>query len=60
MFKLLGVLVLAYAGWAAWRGELQARSGFRWALIRRTESPGYFWAVLACYVLLGIALSTVF
>ena len=60
LFKLLGVLVIAYTLYAAWRGEVFARSGVWGKTSLREQSPRYFWAVIAIYGLLGLALLTVF
>ena len=60
LFRLLGVLVIAYALYAAWRGEVFARSGAWGKTVLREQSPRYFWAVIAIYGLLGLALLTVF
>lgn len=60
MFKLLGVLVLGYVLFAAWRGEVFARTGLWGKTLRRADAPHYFWLVIACYGLLGLALLTVF
>lgn len=60
MFKLLGVIVLGYTVYGAMQGELHAKSGIRWRIVQKTESPGYFWAVFGCYLLLGLALIFVF
>lgn len=60
LFKLLGVLVIAYTAYGAWRGEVFAKSGPWGKTIVREDSPRYFWAVIAIYGLLGLALLTVF
>jgi hypothetical protein len=60
MFEALGILVLLYTGYAACTGEVHAKSGWRGRRILRSDSSGYFWAVIACYGLLGVALLTVF
>ncbi len=60
MFKPLGILVAAYVLYAAWRGEVFARSGIWGKMVAREESPRYFWGVIGCYALLAIALLTVF
>lgn len=59
LFKLLGVLVIAYAAYAAWRGEVFAKSGPWGRRIARADSPRHFRAVIAVYGLLGLALLTV-
>ena len=60
MFRLLGVAVLLYAAYGAWRGEVFAKSGPWGRAIVRQDSPGYFWVAIAIYGLLGLALLTVF
>jgi hypothetical protein len=60
MFKFLGVLVLLYAAYAAVKGAVFAKSGASGRTVSRDESPRYFWAVIAVYAALGIALLTVF
>lgn len=60
MFKLLGVVVLVYAAYGAWHGEIFAKSGPWGRTILREDSPGYFWVVIAVYCLLGLALLLVF
>lgn len=60
MFKGLGVLVLIYTLYAISQGEVFAKSGAWGKTISRKESPGYFWAVITVYILLGVALLTIF
>lgn len=60
MFKMLGAAVLCYAGYAAVRGEVYAKSGPWGRVVSRAESPDYFWVVVAIYAALGVALLTVF
>lgn len=60
MFAVLGFLVGVYTLRAAERGEVHARSGIRWRMIRRDESPVYFWSVVVIYAGLAVALVTVF
>jgi hypothetical protein len=60
MFRALGILVLIYVCYALSRGEVFAKNGARGAMVSRDESPGYFAAVIAVYIILGIALLTVF
>ncbi|HTO59179.1 MAG TPA: hypothetical protein VMJ74_15370 [Pseudomonadales bacterium] len=60
MFKLLGVLVAAYAAYGAWSGEVYARSGPGGRKVSRDDSPRYFWTVIAIYAVLAVALLTVF
>jgi len=60
MFKALGVLVLAYTGYAIAAGEVYAKSAWRGRVVSRADSAGYFWTVVVVYALLGGALLTVF
>lgn len=60
MFKVLGILVMAYAVYAAVRGEVYAKAGASGRTVSRAESPEYFWVVIAIYAGLGIAMITVF
>lgn len=62
MFKLLGILVAAYTLWAAVDGKVYAKAG-GWRggrFIARRNEPRYFWAVIAIYGCLSVALVTVF
>ena len=60
MFKALGVLVVAYALYAAVKGEVYAKSGPWGRTVSREDSPEYFWVVVAIYAGLGVALLTIF
>jgi hypothetical protein len=60
LFPALGILVLAYVAYAFIKGEVYAKAGSRGRMVSSTESPGYFSAVIAVYVILGVALITVF
>jgi hypothetical protein len=60
LFALLGVLVLAYAGWSAYQGSVYARHRAWGRRIERDEEPVYFWGVIVVYAGLGVALLTVF
>jgi hypothetical protein len=60
MFKFIGVGVLVYTGYAAWRGEVFAKAGWRGRVVSRLQSPEYFWIVIVVYAALGVALLTVF
>jgi hypothetical protein len=59
-FKALGVLLGCYTAYAAWRGEVFARSRWSGRTIERAEEPRYFWVVIAIYAGLAVALLTVF
>ena len=60
MFKMLGVLVILYALYAAFTGSVYAKSGISSRTVRRDESPEYFWIVIVIYFGLGVALLSVF
>ena len=60
MFKALGMLVAIYTIYAIVRGEVFAKSGIWGNSISKTDSPKYFWMVVAVYVLLSTALIMVF
>lgn len=60
MFKLLGLLVIAYALQAAYKGRVYAKAGPGGRHVDREESPEYFWMVIVCYLGLGVALLTIF
>jgi len=59
MFKALGVLVGAYAVYAAVKGEVYAKSGPWGRTVSREDSPEYFWVIVAIYAGLGLALVTI-
>jgi len=60
MFKMLGVLVASYAVFAAFKGEVYAKSGAWGRTVSRAESPEYFWVVIVIYACLGAALIAFF
>jgi len=60
MFKLIGMLVGAYTLYAAVKGEVRAKAGAGGTTVSRSDSPGYFWTVIAIYAGLALALLTVF
>lgn len=60
MFRLLGVLVLTYTLYAAASGVVHAKAGISSRRVLRKESSAYFWAVIAIYTALGVALMTLF
>jgi hypothetical protein len=60
MFEALGVLVGAYALYAAVKGEVYAKSGPWGRTVSREDSPEYFWVVVLIYAGLGVALLTIF
>ncbi len=59
-FKALGVVLAIYTAYAAYRGEVYARSGLWGRTIERSEQPRYFWTVIVIYFGLAVALLTVF
>jgi hypothetical protein len=62
VFKLLGVVVAGYTLWSAFEGRVYAKAGGLRAgrRIVRDSEPRYFWAVIAIYGGLSVALMTVF
>lgn len=60
MFKLLGVLLAVYTVYSASRGAVFAKSGPGGRMVLRSESPRYFWVVIAIYAGLSLALLTIF
>lgn len=60
MFRLLGLLVIAYALYAAVSGSVYAKDGASGRLVLRDDAPEYFWLVVIIYLGLGIALVTLF
>lgn len=60
MFKFLGILVGLYTVYAAVSGEAFAKSGLGGRTVSRAHSPRYFWAVIACYAALALALVFIF
>ena len=60
MFKALGVLVGLYMLHAALTGKVFAKSGPWGKTVSRVDSPRYFWAVIAVYAALALALLMVF
>lgn len=60
LFKGLGVLLAIYTIYALSQGEVYAKSGAWGKTISQTDSPKYFWAVIAIYALLSAALLTIF
>lgn len=60
MFRALGVFVLLYVIYALYRGEVYARQRWSGRRVFWDQSPGYFSAVIAVYILLGVALLFVF
>jgi len=60
LFKVLGVLVALYTLYAVAIGEVIAKSGPWGKRISRDDSPREFWAVVAIYSCLALALVTIF
>jgi len=60
MFKSLGILVCLYTAYAAFSGEVYAKSGAWGRTVSRQDSPEYFWVVIFIYGCLGTALITIF
>ena len=59
LFKALGVLVGLYTLYAALTGKVFAKSGPWGKTVSREDSPRYFWAVIAVYAALALALLTI-
>ena len=60
MFKALGLLVAFYTVFAAFAGEVYAKAGAARRTVSRSDSPEYFWVVIAIYAGLGAALLLIF
>jgi hypothetical protein len=60
VFKGLGLLVAFYAIFAAFSGEVYAKAGAAGRTVSRSDSPEYFWVVIAIYAALSVALLVVF
>ncbi|MCY7312706.1 MAG: hypothetical protein LH491_03545 [Pseudoxanthomonas sp.] len=60
LFKVLGVGLALYTAYGAVQGEIIAKSGPGARRVRRAEAPRYFWAVIAIYGALALALLIVF
>ena len=60
MFRALGIVVLLYVCYALFQGKVYAKHRWSGKMVLRSESPGYFSAVISVYVLLGVALIFVF
>lgn len=59
-FKILGGLLAAYTIHAVFAGEIYAKRGAWGHAVSRRDSPTYFWAIVAIYSALSLALVTVF
>jgi len=60
MFALLAVPLAAYTLYAAATGEIWVAQGARARRVSRHESPLYFWACVAVYAVLAVAMATIF
>lgn len=60
MFKFLGAALAVYVCYAAIIGSVYAKSGISGRHVFREESPVYFWAVIAIYAGLSLALILLF
>jgi hypothetical protein len=58
--KFLGAVVALYVLYAAFRGEVYAKSGVWGKVISREQSPSYFWMVIASYACLAVVLIMLF
>lgn len=60
MFKALSLLAAFYTIFAAFTGEVYAKAGATAQTVSRSDSPDYFWVVIAIYAALSVALLVVF
>lgn len=60
MFKMIGVALALYVGYALISGRVYAKAGIAARHVGCDESPGYYWVVLIIYAGLSVALITVF
>ncbi len=60
LLDTLGLVLAAYTAYAAWQGEVIAKSGPFARRIERSERPRYFWTVIGIYAALALALVLVF
>jgi len=60
LFKLLGVLVGAYAGYGLYSGEIYGRSGVWGRTFRRDEDRLGYWSAIVAYVVLALMLLFLF
>jgi hypothetical protein len=60
MFRLLGLLLALYVGWAVLRGTVHAKRAHWGETIERDADPHRFWTVVAVYAGLAIALVFIF
>ena len=60
LFDLLGALLALYLAYALARGEVVAKSGPGARRIVRDDSPRAYWATMAIYAALVVALVLVF
>jgi hypothetical protein len=56
MFDLLGALLGLYVVYAIANGAVHAKRGPWGETVSRTQSPEYFWTVIAIYAALSVAL----
>jgi hypothetical protein len=59
-YKLIGISVFIYCVYALYTGEVVAKDKVSMQTIVRSERPGYFIAVIACYLLLAGACFFIF
>ncbi len=59
-FQTLGVLLAIYVIYAIASGAVHTKDKWRGATVRRDESPGQFWVIVAIYAGLSLALYFVF
>ena len=59
VLKMLGFLLAFYTFYAAVAGEVHAKSGVRFRIVSRDETPFYFWSVIGIYGAFSIVLFVV-
>ena len=59
-FKILGIVVFLYTLYSSFVGEVYAKDKISGRTINRSEEKTYFWAVIACYFGLSLALYFIF
>jgi hypothetical protein len=60
VFALIGALLGVYTLYAAITGAVLAKSGAWGRRVQRSQTPVYFWTVIAIYAILSVLLMTVF
>ena len=60
MFKAIGLLLIIYVIYSAYKGEVYAKKGPGGQMYYRTETPKYFWTIIGIYTGLSLALFFIF